>query len=107
MLRICWKTGLVHEDQGLHGLESDLRDFAEGGTQVLICTGAASRRRLDFQASHVVIFELPSDIDTFVYLVGRAGAGHCAAQGPEQKAAVEKEIERRRRVAAGSGRGRA
>ena len=81
MLRICWKTGLVHECQGLHGLESDLRDFAEGRVQILICTGAASRRRLDFQASHVVIFELPSDIDTFVYLVGRAGTGHCAARG--------------------------
>lgn len=48
-----------------------LRRFASGGTRILVVTNVAARG-LDLpQVSHVVNFDMPEDVETYVHRVGR------------------------------------
>jgi ATP-dependent RNA helicase DDX3X len=63
----------IHGDRSQQEREAALRDFKSGRTPILVATDVAARG-LDIPAvTHVINFDLPSDIDDYVHRIGRTG----------------------------------
>jgi len=63
----------IHGDRTQQEREAALRDFKSGRTPILVATDVAARG-LDIPAvTHVINFDLPSDIDDYVHRIGRTG----------------------------------
>ena len=63
----------IHGDRTQQEREAALRDFKSGRAPILVATDVAARG-LDIPAvTHVINFDLPSDIDDYVHRIGRTG----------------------------------
>ena len=62
---------LVHGEMDPEERSSALRAFAEDDTRLLVCTDVAARG-LDFaEVRHVINYDLPRDVNTFIHRAGR------------------------------------
>ncbi|KAJ2663733.1 ATP-dependent RNA helicase ded1 [Coemansia sp. RSA 1200] len=63
----------IHGDRTQRERERALEDFRTGRTPILVATAVAARGLDIPNVSHVVNYDLPSDIDEYVHRVGRTG----------------------------------
>lgn len=63
----------IHGDRDQHEREEALRTFRSGKTPVLVATDVASRGLDIDNVTHVVNYDLPSEIDSYVHRIGRTG----------------------------------
>ena len=68
-----YKIAAIHGNRSQNQRERILEDFRSGRVPLLIATDVAARG-LDIPAvSHVINYDLPNDIETFIHRVGRTG----------------------------------
>ena len=63
----------IHGDRTQQEREMALRSFRSGQTPVLVATDVAARGLDIPNVTHVINFDLPSDIDDYVHRIGRTG----------------------------------
>ena len=63
----------IHGDRSQREREDALRSFRSGETPVLVATAVASRGLDIPNVTHVINYDLPSDIDDYVHRIGRTG----------------------------------
>ncbi|GJP84704.1 hypothetical protein CLOP_g14754 [Closterium sp. NIES-67] len=63
----------IHGDRSQQERESALRSFRSGRTPILVATDVAARGLDIPHVSHVINYDLPSDIDDYVHRIGRTG----------------------------------
>ncbi|KAI8381178.1 ATP-dependent RNA helicase DED1 [Radiomyces spectabilis] len=63
----------IHGDRLQHEREAALQAFKSGQTPILVATAVASRGLDIPNVTHVISFDLPSDIDDYVHRIGRTG----------------------------------
>lgn len=63
----------IHGDRSQQERESALRSFRSGQTPVLVATDVAARGLDIPHVTHVINFDLPTDIDDYVHRIGRTG----------------------------------
>ncbi|EFN54008.1 hypothetical protein CHLNCDRAFT_31911 [Chlorella variabilis] len=63
----------IHGDRSQAEREAALRSFRTGRTPVLVATDVAARGLDIPHVTHVINFDLPSDIDDYVHRIGRTG----------------------------------
>lgn len=63
----------IHGDRTQREREFALHSFRSGRTPVMVATAVASRGLDIPNVTHVVNFDLPSDIDDYVHRIGRTG----------------------------------
>lgn len=63
----------IHGDRSQREREQALHSFRTGATPVMVATAVASRGLDIPNVTHVVNFDLPSDIDDYVHRIGRTG----------------------------------
>jgi len=67
------KAASIHGDRSQSDRDIAMKTFSNGTTNVLIATNVASRG-LDIKGvSHVINFDMPRDIDSYVHRIGRTG----------------------------------
>ena len=65
------RVGVIHGGMRQSARLRALRDFEEGRTPVLVATNVAARG-LDLpEVSHVINFDVPEDVETYIHRVGR------------------------------------
>jgi len=67
------RCGVMHGLRGQDQRENTLRAFREGRIHALVATDVLGRGVDIPDVSHVVIFDFPDDIETYVHRVGRTG----------------------------------
>ncbi|XP_023739136.1 DEAD-box ATP-dependent RNA helicase 37 [Lactuca sativa] len=73
LCRIGFPATAIHGDKVQYEREKALRSFKNGMTPILVATDVASRG-LDIPCvAHVINFDLPRDIDSYVHRIGRTG----------------------------------
>lgn len=65
----------IHGDRTQREREMALASFRSGRTPVLVATAVAARGLDIPNVTHVVNYDLPSDIDDYVHRIGRTGRG--------------------------------
>jgi ATP-dependent RNA helicase DDX3X len=77
---LCWflqQEGFpatsIHGDRDQRERKQAIRSFKSGDTPYLVATGVASRGLDINNVAHVINFELPKDIDSYVHRIGRTG----------------------------------
>jgi hypothetical protein len=63
----------IHGDRSQQEREAALRSFRTGRTPVLVATDVAARGLDIPHVTHVINYDLPSDIDDYVHRIGRTG----------------------------------
>lgn len=63
----------IHGDRSQSEREMALRNFRSGRTPVLVATDVAARGLDIPHVTHVINFDLPTDIDDYVHRIGRTG----------------------------------
>ncbi|XP_076958775.1 DEAD-box ATP-dependent RNA helicase 37-like [Bidens hawaiensis] len=63
----------IHGDKVQYERERALRSFKNGVTPILVATDVASRGLDISRVAHVINFDLPRDIDSYVHRIGRTG----------------------------------
>jgi superfamily II DNA/RNA helicase len=63
----------IHGDRTQQEREAALRSFRSGRTPILVATDVAARGLDIPHVTHVINFDLPSDIDDYVHRIGRTG----------------------------------
>jgi ATP-dependent RNA helicase DDX3X len=63
----------IHGDRTQREREYALHSFRSGRTPVMVATAVASRGLDIPNVTHVVNFDLPSDVDDYVHRIGRTG----------------------------------
>ncbi|KAL3155599.1 DEAD-box ATP-dependent RNA helicase 52B [Trebouxia sp. C0009 RCD-2024] len=63
----------IHGDRSQQEREQALRSFRSGRTPVLVATDVAARGLDIPHVTHVINFDLPTDIDDYVHRIGRTG----------------------------------
>ena len=63
----------IHGDRSQREREDALKSFRSGETPVLVATAVASRGLDIPNVTHVINYDLPSDIDDYVHRIGRTG----------------------------------
>ncbi len=67
------KSGLIHGNKSQNQRKNSLNQFNLGNIQVLVATDVASRG-LDLpDVSHVINYELPRTMDSYIHRIGRTG----------------------------------
>ncbi|KAJ3522008.1 hypothetical protein NM688_g8937 [Phlebia brevispora] len=70
----------IHGDRSQRERETALQTFRTGRTPVLVATAVAARGLDIPHVTHVINYDLPSDIDDYVHRIGRTGrAGNVAS----------------------------
>eukprot|EP00899_Mesostigma_viride_P011904 jgi/Mesvir1/20714/Mv14910-RA.1 len=73
LCRANFPTATIHGDRTQQERESALRAFRTGKCRILVATDVAARGLDIPHVTHVVNFDLPSDIDDYVHRIGRTG----------------------------------
>jgi len=68
-----YKCSVVHGDKDQGSRERALRNFKDGYTNLLVATDVAARGLDIEKVSHVINYDLPGDIDSYVHRIGRTG----------------------------------
>ncbi|CAG9766556.1 unnamed protein product [Ceutorhynchus assimilis] len=63
----------IHGDRTQREREDALRQFRSGNTPILVATAVAARGLDIPHVTHVINFDLPSDIEEYVHRIGRTG----------------------------------
>ncbi|KAK9836174.1 hypothetical protein WJX81_006875 [Elliptochloris bilobata] len=63
----------IHGDRSQQERESALRSFRSGRTPILVATDVAARGLDIPHVTHVINFDLPTDVDDYVHRIGRTG----------------------------------
>ncbi|KAH9992770.1 P-loop containing nucleoside triphosphate hydrolase protein [Russula compacta] len=63
----------IHGDRSQRERETALQTFRQGRTPVLVATAVAARGLDIPNVTHVINYDLPSDIDDYVHRIGRTG----------------------------------
>lgn len=63
----------IHGDRTQREREDALRQFRSGSTPILVATAVAARGLDIPHVTHVINFDLPSDIEEYVHRIGRTG----------------------------------
>ena len=63
----------IHGDRSQYEREAALKSFRSGRTPILVATDVAARGLDIPHVTHVINFDLPSDIDDYVHRIGRTG----------------------------------
>eukprot|EP00884_Botryococcus_braunii_P017598 jgi/Botrbrau1/4521/Bobra.60_2s0012.1 len=63
----------IHGDRSQQEREAALRSFRSGRTPILVATDVAARGLDIPHVTHVINFDLPTDIDDYVHRIGRTG----------------------------------
>lgn len=66
-----YRAGLLHGDKSQAQRGKTLAAFAGGRTNVLVATNVAARGLDIPNVSHVINYDLPEDVDTYVHRIGR------------------------------------
>jgi len=67
------RCGVMHGQRKQDQREATLRAFRDGRLRAVVCTDVLGRGVDIEDVSHVVIFDFPRDIETYVHRVGRTG----------------------------------
>ncbi|KAK3280195.1 hypothetical protein CYMTET_11960 [Cymbomonas tetramitiformis] len=67
--RVC----AVHSDRTQLTRDAAMKSFRKGGSRVLVATDVAARGMDVPDLMHVINFDFPGDIDTYVHRIGRTG----------------------------------
>jgi superfamily II DNA/RNA helicase len=71
------ETGALHGDLNQAERESNLQKFRDGDIEVMVATDVAARGLDIGGVTHVINYDVPRDIDTYVQRIGRTGRiGH-------------------------------
>ncbi|KAK1417253.1 hypothetical protein QVD17_26378 [Tagetes erecta] len=73
LCRIGFPAAAIHGDKVQFERERALRSFKNGVTPILVATDVASRGLDIPRVAHVINFDLPRDIDSYVHRIGRTG----------------------------------
>ncbi|KAG2394169.1 hypothetical protein C9374_003933 [Naegleria lovaniensis] len=68
-----FKCCVIHGDKDQRTRERSLRQFKEGYSTILIATDVAARGLDIEKVTHVVNYDLPKEIDSYVHRIGRTG----------------------------------
>ena len=63
----------IHGDRSQYEREAALKSFRSGRTPILVATDVAARGLDIPHVTHVINFDLPTDIDDYVHRIGRTG----------------------------------
>lgn len=63
----------IHGDRTQREREDALKQFRSGGSPILVATAVAARGLDIPHVTHVINFDLPSDIEEYVHRIGRTG----------------------------------
>ena len=66
-------VSILREDSSLDERASSLLAFREGAASILLCSGLAARGIDVPETSHVVMLDLPDNVNEYVHRAGRAG----------------------------------
>lgn len=69
--RAGYKVGLLHGGKSQSQRDKTLASFAKGRTTILVATNVAARGLDIPNISHVVNYDLPEDVETYVHRIGR------------------------------------
>jgi ATP-dependent RNA helicase RhlE len=67
------QAGAIHGNKSQQQRTRALRDFKSGALRILVATDVASRGLDIEQLPHVVNYELPADVESYVHRIGRTG----------------------------------
>lgn len=73
LYRAGFPTTSIHGDRSQIEREAALRSFRSGDTPILVATAVAARGLDIPNVTHVINFDLPTDIDEYVHRIGRTG----------------------------------
>eukprot|EP00898_Chlorokybus_atmophyticus_P008867 jgi/Chlat1/8982/Chrsp94S08268 len=73
LTRMGFPATTIHGDRTQQEREAALRAFRSGQTPILVATDVAARGLDIPHVTHVINFDLPSDIDDYVHRIGRTG----------------------------------
>jgi ATP-dependent RNA helicase DDX3X len=63
----------IHGDRSQYEREAALKSFRSGRTPILVATDVAARGLDIPHVTHVINYDLPTDIDDYVHRIGRTG----------------------------------
>jgi ATP-dependent RNA helicase DDX3X len=63
----------IHGDKDQHQREAALEDFRTGRSPIMVATAVAARGLDIPNVTHVINYDLPTDIDDYVHRIGRTG----------------------------------
>lgn len=73
LIRQQYPATSIHGDRSQGEREDALRSFRSGRTPIMVATDVAARGLDIPNVTHVINFDLPSDIDDYVHRIGRTG----------------------------------
>ena len=68
-----YPVSCIHGERSQREREDALRRFRSGETPILVATAVAARGLDISHVTHVINFDLPSDIEEYVHRIGRTG----------------------------------
>eukprot|EP01120_Amphizonella_sp_Union-15-10_P011712 TRINITY_DN5033_c0_g1_i2.p1 TRINITY_DN5033_c0_g1~~TRINITY_DN5033_c0_g1_i2.p1 ORF type:complete len:469 (+),score=74.06 TRINITY_DN5033_c0_g1_i2:525-1931(+) len=73
LYRAGYEVTSIHGDRTQYEREAALASFRSGKTPILVATDVAARGLDISNVTHVINYDLPSDIDDYVHRIGRTG----------------------------------
>jgi ATP-dependent RNA helicase RhlE len=73
LVRDGFTAGMIHGDRSQSQRNGALREFQEGGFQVLVATDIASRGLHVDEVAHVINYDVPKMAEDFIHRIGRTG----------------------------------
>ncbi|KAL8189623.1 hypothetical protein R6Q57_029189 [Mikania cordata] len=73
LCRVGFPAAAIHGDKVQYERERAITSFKNGSTPILVATDVASRGLDIPRVAHVINFDLPRDIDSYVHRIGRTG----------------------------------
>ncbi|OPY26607.1 MAG: putative ATP-dependent RNA helicase [Methanocella sp. PtaU1.Bin125] len=73
LMKRGYSAGGLHGDLDQSRRDSVMRQFKEGGIQILVATDVAARGIDVSDVSHVFNFDIPQDTESYVHRIGRTG----------------------------------
>jgi ATP-dependent RNA helicase RhlE len=67
------KSGLIHGNKSQNFRNRTIEEFKNGTTRVLVATDVAARGIDVADVSHVINYQLPMSMDSYIHRIGRTG----------------------------------